>query len=267
MSAFETVLRVLSTITTILLCVSPWPDYRRIIQERSTGLFSILPVLTLLVNAHVWNMYGYLTRNFFPLFTVCTFGCITCLLFIGVYYKFSSAEQRATLHRWFVLAIVLIVGWTTYVIVATATGRSDDDVGTVLGYFCVAITICVYASPMATVATVLKTKSAASLPLTMCVVNLTNSLLWVVLGVLISDYVVLVSNAVGGVLSFVQVALCWIYRPSKVVDGGDFQTPIKENENVAVRIDSPVSGATEDAVASEFQAQQSPREKEIEISR
>ncbi|GMF59528.1 unnamed protein product [Phytophthora fragariaefolia] len=58
---------------------------------------------------------------------------------------------------------------------------------------------------------VVRTKSAASLPISLCTVNLLNGLLWVAFGITEGDYYVLTPNAIGSVLSAVQVALYFTY--------------------------------------------------------
>jgi len=210
-------LRVLTVVTAVLLCVSPWPDYRRIIREKSTGPLSILPVLMLFVNGYMWCMYAYLVGNFFPLFAICVFGCVTCLFFIGIYYRWST--ERKKLQTMFVIAFVFLAAWTAYVIVATAgvTGQTDDGISKILGYMCVAVNIGVYASPLDVMKTVVKTKNAEALPISLCTMNLINGSLWVVFGAVTADYFVLTPNALGAVLSAVQVGLYVKYRPAAAV--------------------------------------------------
>ena len=58
---------------------------------------------------------------------------------------------------------------------------------------------------------VVQTKSAASLPITLCSANLLNGLLWVAFGITEGDFYVLTPNAIGSVLSVAQVALYYTY--------------------------------------------------------
>lgn len=212
MTVVLTVLRVLTTITAILLCVSPWPDYRRILREKSTGPLSMLPLLMLFVNCYMWCMYAYLVENFFPLFACCVLGMVTFIVFMSIFYRYSN--ERPKLNKLIAAAIVFLAAWTAYVIVATAglTNQSEDSITKILGYMCVAINIAVYASPLDTMKTVIKTKNSESLPISLCSMNLLNGSLWVVFGAVEGDYFVLTPNAIGSVLSAIQVGLYLMYR-------------------------------------------------------
>lgn len=214
MTAVLTVLRVLTTVTSILLCLSPWPDFRRIIRDQSTGPLSVLPVLMLFINCYMWDMYAFLVGNWFPLFAVCVFGCVTIIFFIGIYYRWSTPVQRAKLHRAFALAAVFLAGWTAFVIAATAgaTGQTNDEIAKILGYMCVVVNIGVYASPLDTMKVVIRTKSAAPLPISLCTMNLINGSLWVAFGAIEGDLFVLTPNALGVVFCTVQVGLYLKYR-------------------------------------------------------
>jgi solute carrier family 50 protein (sugar transporter) len=217
MTAVVTTLRILTTITSVLLCVSPWPDYRRIIREKNTGPLSMLPVLMLFINCYMWCMYAYLVDNFFPLFACCAFGCSTCLVFMSIFYRWSTEKPK--LNKLIAVAVVFVACWTAYVIVATAgvTGQTDDGISKILGYMCVAVNIGVYASPLDVMKTVVKTKNAEALPISLCTMNLINGSLWVVFGAVTADYFVLTPNALGAVLSAVQVGLYVKYRPAAAV--------------------------------------------------
>ncbi|KAH7485490.1 Bidirectional sugar transporter SWEET14 [Phytophthora ramorum] len=116
----------------------------------------------------------------------------------------------------------------------------------VVGYVAVAINVCLYASPLQTMTLVLRTKSAASLPATMCCVNLVNGSLWVLYGILADDMFVLSPNALGVALSAVQVALCVKFRHSGRVEAQDDVVDTK----CEALILSPVDGVALDVVKS-----------------
>lgn len=251
MSAGLTVLRALTVVTAVLLCVSPWADYRRIVRDQSTGVLSGLPVLMLFVNGYMWLMYAYLVGNWFPLFAVGCFGCSLCLLFMGIYYRWS--DNRAKLHRMFAASFVFLAAWTAYVILATSgvTGQNNDQVSKVLGYMCVALNIGVYASPLDTMQVVIRTKSADALPISLCTMNLINGSLWVVFGAVTADYFVLTPNAIGALLGAIQVGLYVKFRPSAGETGAvniqDDVAATKTNVAIVVSADDephPDSAAT-----------------------
>lgn len=257
MSTGLDVLRVLTVITAILLCISPWPDYRRIIRDKSTGPLSILPVLMLFVNGYLWNMYAYLVGNFFPLFVCCAFGCVTCPFFIGIYYRWST--ERKKLHALFAIASVFLAAWTAYIVLATVgvTGQSNDAIAKILGYMCVAVNIGVYASPLDVMKTVVKAKNAEALPISPCTMNLINGSLWVVFGAVTADFFVVTPNALGAVLSAVQVGLYLIYRPRAVV--GAVADDVMNTKGSVVITISPKNVDAKAPKSPEFHAVRSPQ--------
>ncbi|KAG7396542.1 hypothetical protein PHYBOEH_002154 [Phytophthora boehmeriae] len=233
------IVNVAATITTVLLLFSPTPDFRRIHTEKSTGEVRILPVLMLGINCFMWSVYGYLKGTFFPVMSINGFGAFTCLVFSIVFYRWSS--DRAMLHK---MAVVTVV-WAVLVITFVVLCRSDAfSIPTslqekIIGYLAVAFNVCLYAAPLQTMTLVLRTKSAASLPVMMCSVNLVNGSLWVLYGMLANDMFVLTPNGLGVALSAIQVALCIKYRRTSATLG----VGTKDDATVAV---SPV---LEDGVA------------------
>ena len=96
-------------------------------------------------------------------------------------------------------------------VVHEVTNQSREQMVTTLAMMCISINICLYVSPLDTMKRVVQTKSAASLPITLCSANLLNGFLWVAFGITEGDFYVLTPNAIGSVLSVAQVALYYTY--------------------------------------------------------
>ncbi|RLN49756.1 hypothetical protein BBJ29_002735 [Phytophthora kernoviae] len=241
------IVNVAATITTVVLLFSPSPDYRRIHTEKNTGEVRILPVLMLGINCFMWSVYGFLRGTIFPVMSLNAFGAFTCFVFSMVFYRWSS--DRAALRKmavatvaWVVLMIAFVVLCRTNVL-STSSNLQEK----IIGYLAVAFNICLYAAPLQTMTLVLRTKSAASLPVMMCSVNLVNGSLWVLYGILANDMFVLTPNALGVALSVIQVALCIKYRPTgpalNVDTKGDVSatmSPVVEDEVAITFVKSPV---------------------------
>ncbi|KAE9065901.1 hypothetical protein PF007_g28685, partial [Phytophthora fragariae] len=75
-----------------------------------------------------------------------------------------------------------------------------------------------YASPMATIVRVVRTKTATSMPFTMGAVNVLNSFCWGVYGGLIHNNFLLVPNIIGVTLSSTQMLVTYIYRSKGPAD-------------------------------------------------
>ncbi|KAG2760413.1 hypothetical protein JG687_00012643 [Phytophthora cactorum] len=204
-------LRVLTTCSSVLLNVSPWPEFARINRQRTPGPLTVLPVVMLYCNSFLWTMYGFMVGQLFPLFATCFMGQCTCAGFIAVYYCWSP--DRPAVRRLVAKAGSVMALCMAYTILGAHgfTNQSREQVITSLGLICISVNICLYASPLDTMKRVVQTKSAASLPISLCTVNLMNGLLWVAFGITEGDYFVLTPNAIGSVLSAAQVALYFTY--------------------------------------------------------
>ncbi|KAE8966115.1 hypothetical protein PR003_g29873 [Phytophthora rubi] len=211
MTALLESLRVLTTCSSVLLNVSPWPEFARINRQRSPGPLTVLPVVMLFCNSFLWTMYGFMVGQLFPLFATCSMGQCTCAGFIAVYYRWSP--DRPAVRRLVAKAASVMALCMAYVVLGAHgfTGQSREQVIATLALMCISINICLYASPLDTMKRVVRTKSAASLPISLCTVSLLNGLLWVAFGITEGDYYVLTPNAIGSVLSAAQVALFFTY--------------------------------------------------------
>lgn len=155
-------------------------------------------------NCVLWGLYGLVSGSYFPVMSINIFGTLTTVSFASVFYRWST--DRATLNKMAActgLGLLTVVAFT----ILAQTGAipvSTDGLVEILGYCAVAINICLYAAPLQTMKLVIRTKSSASLPMTMCVVNLFNGALWCVYAILKSDMFVLTPNSVGVAMCIVK---------------------------------------------------------------
>ncbi|KAG7379300.1 hypothetical protein PHYPSEUDO_008754 [Phytophthora pseudosyringae] len=211
MSGAETAFMVLTTISSVLVRLSPWPDFNRVHKAQATGDVVVLPVIVLFANCYVLAWYGYLCDSIFPLLGTSVFGLVTCLFFFGIYYRWT--DDRYSVHKLCVGALVVVLLVTIYGVlgVTGTTGQTESGVRTTMGAISIGTAIGNYGSPLATIRKVMTTKSTASMPFTMCLMNFFNSVCWIVYAIIISDMFVLIPNAVGGVFTSTQLILYTIY--------------------------------------------------------
>ncbi|KAE9352961.1 hypothetical protein PR003_g4124 [Phytophthora rubi] len=183
--------KVATIITTIMMRVSLLPDWNRWRKNRSTGDMSVLPSVLSFTNSYAVLFYAYAIDDYIPLFATTALGA-----------------------RVFVIFFFVSLAITIYAILALCgiTDQSRSSVGTSLGFITIGTTTLLYASPMATIVRVVRTKTASSMPLTMGVVNVLNSFCWAVYGGLIHNMFLLAPNVVGVSLSAIRMTVTYIYR-------------------------------------------------------
>ncbi|KAE8986111.1 hypothetical protein PR003_g24303 [Phytophthora rubi] len=217
MTFWVTLVNVATGVADIFLRLSPVPDIYNVHRNKSIGEVAELPLITMVVNCHLWMTYGYTTVSWFPLFGSQLFGEIVGILYNIVYYRWSPEEKRQRLRKLYAIAFAVWCVVTLYVVlgVSGVFGQTKSDVGTSLGYIGCAFSLSMFSSPLATLKLVVSTKSSASIPINMCTMILVSTALWTASGIVENDYFVAVINLVGVLLSCTQIVIYFMYRPGK----------------------------------------------------
>ncbi|KAF1781324.1 SWEET sugar transporter [Phytophthora cactorum] len=220
MGFWVTLLNVSTGVADIFLRLSPVPDMYNVHRNKNIGEVAELPLITMVVNCHLWMTYGYATDSMFPLLGSQLFGEIVGILYNIVYYRWSPEEKRKRLRKLYAIAFTVWCVVTLYVVlgVSGVFGQTKSEVGTSLGYVGCAFSLSMFSSPLATLKHVVSTKSSASIPINMCTMILVSTALWTGSGIVDDDYFVAVINTVGVVLSCTQIAIYFMYRPGKNAD-------------------------------------------------
>ncbi|GMF41892.1 unnamed protein product [Phytophthora fragariaefolia] len=205
----------------------------------------------------IWNrlVYAYVTDSMFPLFATQVFGQLAAIVYNAVYYRWSTTEKRKELRKLYAWAFAMYCALSLYTVLGLlgATYQSNSEVGTYLGYVGIVIDVWMFASPLATLKQVMASKSAASIPINLSLMLFISTSLWVVSGLVDSDYFVAGLNAIGSLLSVIQIVFYVIYRPTgdedaaQYLEGGEISevsvvvvTPSAKCRTDAVSIQSPV---------------------------
>ena len=133
-------------------------------------------------------------------------GAILMVGYTICFYYYSS--RRLTVQKQIVSAFSFYVTLNLYL----TYGESDATSGR---YMCgiVATGFCIgfFASPLATLAHVVRTKSTATLPFYMIVANFLGTAQWFLYGIILEDYFIKTPNFLGWCLSVIQLSLFMIY--------------------------------------------------------
>merc|ERR1719273_95430 len=154
-------------------------------------------------------MYGILKRE--PKVWSCNF----CSVLLGLYYFGSfvkySPKKSSTLpgsiaqHRQACAGAILAS-------LAVTASLSRTKAASIVGSARVCLCIALFASPLAALKTVFKTKSAESIPLPFAIFTTFNCLLWSILGVIdMKDVNIWLPNVLGLVCGVLQIALKLIF--------------------------------------------------------
>lgn len=191
-------------------------------------------------------MYGLFIDDLFPVASTCFFGWTCAVVYTVIFCSITSDRKAAMKICAFACIPISFASLFGALAWMGVTGQSNHDTGVVLGYMGLAASFVFYSSPLATIRTVLRTKSAATIPIHMVSMATVSTTLWSVYSILQSDVFVFIPNAVCFCLSLSQVLLYMKYNPNRISSDAE--------EDFAV-----MAGPKEGAIASpSFQAVRSP---------
>ena len=197
-------IEVLATLASGMLNVTPLSTARDIVRRRSVGSMSAVPLAMIAFNGSVWCIYGSVLRNWIPLVAANAFGATTGFCSLVCYKLYDDHDKAVGLLSIFVTAVFTVIGFSRD---ALRDPPNFPAVQSTLGTFCVLVTILMFASPLVTVVDVLKTRSTASMSLSMTLAALVCSSLWLAFGLCLEDPFVWLPNVAGLGLSGLQLLL------------------------------------------------------------
>jgi solute carrier family 50 protein (sugar transporter) len=205
-------LSLIATVASIGLGAAPlFEAVAAITKMGGTGKWSCVPLLAIWTNASLWCLYGLFSGDLFPMALTngvnAALGAYYCL----IYWRYSTADGRAAIGAYFGAAAMLVSAVAIYCVSGVDTlEKTTANVGTLGCAVCIAM----FASPLATVKTVLRTRSSESMPFRLTVMGVICSTLWLLYGCAISDGNVIFPNGCGLGLGLSQLYLFWKF-PSK----------------------------------------------------
>ncbi|KAH7485550.1 uncharacterized protein KRP23_4597 [Phytophthora ramorum] len=94
MTGWKTVLDVATALGQVMLNLSLGPDMYTIHRNKGTGEMSVLPIMSMLVNCHVWMCYGILRNSIFPVAVSQGIGQLAAFVFNIIYFRWSLMQTR-----------------------------------------------------------------------------------------------------------------------------------------------------------------------------
>jgi solute carrier family 50 protein (sugar transporter) len=236
------VVRVWVACSTLAMAYLPSLFVRRIHKTRDTGSAPLIPLLSLLVNSHVWVMYAYMCKTWFPSFPVFLTGDVAALCYLFIFWRFSSERRRVGRTIALVAAVLLLP--SIYVLVGGLglTGQTRAEVGKSEGYVCVVAVVALHLVMLKNLLNVVRMRSAASLNLRTLAVGTVNTYGWFTFGYVTSNWIISGPHVFVMVLHTAALVLYIVLRPSTHLVAAS-SNAIVENDHVVVDVElSPKTG-------------------------
>jgi solute carrier family 50 protein (sugar transporter) len=206
-SSVASILASLGTAVGIATALAPVPTMKTIIAANSVGEFSVFPYIVTFCQCILWISYASVTPGKSELLPVNIFVSVVELIYVLIFLRYndSTGEKRNQLFKTIgvpLIATILIV------VVALLIPASSKF----LGVFAVLSNIIMYGAPLASVRTVIETRSVRYMPFLLSFVGTIASLIWSSWAFVTHDPFVLTPNLIGAILGFIQLAVYFKYK-------------------------------------------------------
>ncbi|KAE8879799.1 hypothetical protein PF005_g22899 [Phytophthora fragariae] len=207
------VFRILAGCSYLVMLSSPSLNIYRVHKAQSVGVQSIFPLVALLANSHLWMMYGYLAKIYFPVFSCFLVGDFAAVIYLVIYHHYS--DNRRYVIRSIATTVAILSVLTLYAILGGfgATNQTRHEVSTVLGFFADMASVCLYCAPMEKLYMVLKHKSAAFMNLPMVLAGYMNNVIWLTFGSLLGNWFMISINIFFFSMNTFTLVVYHIYDP------------------------------------------------------
>ena len=178
-------------------------------KEKNVGSMPLLPYSSMIANCFLWMLYGLLKQE--PkLWLSNGIGVALGILYFLRFTQYAPRKSPAFPGSvgQHIAAIASVLAASVGVTALFPVNEAASIIGNLAVFFCVAM----FGSPLASLKTVVQTKSAKSIPLPFTIGTVVNCVLWSVAGVFkMNDSKIYFPNFLGLSFGMVQVALKLIY--------------------------------------------------------
>jgi uncharacterized protein with PQ loop repeat len=215
--AITDILGALGNAFSIIFFIIPITMMIDVYKTKSTEKVPYLLFLFTILNCGLWTIYG-IKINAWPLIACNTLGIITNHIFLTIFIAYLNLSLVKRVLLTICLYITSIVMFTCFYIFI------EDP--KFFGSVAMVMNICMFVSPLQNLHRVIQLKDNSYIPIWISITLIFNCLCWVLYGYFKDiDAFVIVPNAIGLVLAFIQVILWFIFKKSD-----DEYNELKQNE-------------------------------------
>lgn len=212
MEGFTFFIGVLGNISSLLVFLAPIDTFKRIVKNRSTEEFGSLPYICSLLSATLWTYYGIIQPTAFLVGTINAFGSILGIVYVCLFFVYAPPRKKVKIA---LTVGALNIGFLVGAIVCTRLAFEGEARIASMGFLAAAFVTVTYASPLASMRTVVTTRSVQYMPFYLSFFIFLSGGIWALYGWLTGDCFVWVPNGTGCILGTAQLVLYGLYRDTK----------------------------------------------------
>lgn len=178
-------------------------DLKKMRESKSADNIQFLPFLTTCLNNLGWLFYGSLKRDH-TIVIVNVIGALLQILYIVMYFLYTK-QKRLVMLQTLAAAAVLICGWLYFTTILTEGEARLNQ----LGLTCSVVTVSMYLSPLTDLVAIIRSGDVQVLSFPLTVATFFTSTAWVLYGLELNDYYIMVPNTPGIFTSLIRLYLFW----------------------------------------------------------
>ncbi|KAI3727769.1 hypothetical protein L6452_16389 [Arctium lappa] len=210
----RSVLGVIGNVISIILFLSTVPTFYKIWKKKSVEQFSPVPYLVTFVNCGLWVFYGLPFVHPHSLLVTTTNGAGIAIesVYLLLFIIYSDSSKKRIRVIVVVVMEIIFLGVLFVLVLTIAHGTKLRSA--IIGSICIAGNISMYASPLAVMKMVIKTKSVEYMPFLLSLFCFANGVCWFSYGLIRFDPFVVVPNGIGALFALAQLCLYAIFYKS-----------------------------------------------------
>eukprot|EP00929_Paragymnodinium_shiwhaense_P013510 TRINITY_DN121359_c0_g1_i1.p1 TRINITY_DN121359_c0_g1~~TRINITY_DN121359_c0_g1_i1.p1 ORF type:complete len:276 (+),score=54.82 TRINITY_DN121359_c0_g1_i1:63-890(+) len=217
----------LGIVAALCLFLSPVPTCRRVLKERSTLSFSVLPYLAQMVESSWWALWAVAAGDRLEMLLNNGIGATINFFYVAIFFALASAEHKRRLR-------VQVAFGSFLVGIAALIAVFVEDPDTIFGVAAVTLNTLKYASPLSVARMVIVTQSVEFMPLPLTLASLACGIFWGLHGAFLQDVFIYLPNIAGVAFALVQVCLYIRYGVcgprSAIAEGGEGKADLEAAE-------------------------------------
>lgn len=188
-------------------------DLKKMRETKSADNIQFLPFLTTCLNNLGWLYYGILKRDQ-TIVLVNIIGAFLQVLYIVTYLLYTKQKRQVMLQT-LAAGSVLTCGWFYF---ASFLPEGESRLNQ-LGLTCSVVTVSMYMSPLTDLVGIIRSGNVQCLSFPLTVATFFTSTSWVLYGLQLNDYFIVVPNTPGILTSLIRFYLFRRYAPSNQSPG------------------------------------------------
>ncbi|XP_011070355.1 bidirectional sugar transporter SWEET7 [Sesamum indicum] len=211
----RTVVGIIGNVIALILFLSPVPTFYRIWKKRSVEQYSPIPYLATFINCGLWVLYGLplVHPHSTLVVTINGTGFVIEILYLSLFLIFSDSKKRLRLVVIVVAECIFVAALALLVLTLVHTTKLRSAI---IGSICMVGNIMMYASPLAVMKLVIRTRSVEYMPFFLFLFSFLNGVSWTAYALIRFDPFIVAPNGMGTVLGLAQLILyATFYKSTK----------------------------------------------------